>query len=241
MSKHRHSDEDFDEDSLFQKHRWLLPLIVIVAVGGIGYAASQFKGGPSAPTRPVERMMTITLPPIPPPPPPPPPQPKVEPPPEEKKQEMIAQEEVKPDEVKAPEPKPSDDPPPIGTNNVGSGPPDGFGLGAYKGGTGGTGTGTGGGGRGGSKFGWYAGQVQSRVADALRRNGRTRNASLSLQVRIWADSSGRITRASLVGSSGDNSLDSAIANEVLTGLQLQEAPPSDMPMPINLRITARKS
>ena len=83
--------------------------------------------------------------------------------------------------------------------------------------------------------------MQSRIADALRRNGRTRNANLSMQVRIWADSSGRITRASLVGSTGDSALDSAIANEVLSGLQLQEAPPADMPMPINLRITARKS
>ncbi len=240
MSKHRYPDEEFDDDTIFKRHRWLLPLIIIVAVGGIGYAASKIKVEPSAPPRPMERMMTITLPP----PPPivqPPPPPKVEPPPEDKKEEMLEQEEVKPDEVKEPEPKPSDDPPPIGTNNVGSGPPDGFGLGAYKGGAGGSGGGSGRSGRGGSKFGWYAGQVQTRIADALRSNGRTRNASLSLQVRIWADSSGRITRASLVGSSGDNSMDSAIANEILTGLQLQEAPPADMPMPINLRITARKS
>ena len=31
-----------------------------------------------------------------------------------------------------------------------------------------------------------------------------------------------------------------IRNQVLTGLQLPQAPPADMPMPINLRITARK-
>ncbi len=236
MSKN-HNDDD-DDDGFFKRHRWLLPLIVILSIGGIGYAASQFKGGPSAPARPVERMMTITLPP-PPPPPPPPPTPKVEPPPEEKKQEMIAQEEVKPDEVKAPEPKPSDDPPPIGTNNVGNGPADGFGLGAYKGGNGGNGIGGGGG--SGSKWGWYAGKVQNAIGDALRRNSRTRNAALTVQVKVWADASGRITRAQLAGSTGDAGLDSTLSSEVLQNLQLPEAPPQGMPMPINLRITARKS
>lgn len=233
---HKHHDDD-DDDGRFKRHRWLLPLIVILAIGGIGYAASHYKGGPSAPARPVERMMTITLPP--PPPPPPPPTPKVEPPPEEKKQEMIAQEEVKPDEIKAPEPKPSDDPPPIGTNNVGNGPDDGFGLGAYKGGNGGNGNG---GGKGnGSKWGWYAGKVQNAIGDALRRNSRTRNAALTVQVKVWADASGRITRAQLAGSTGDAGLDSILSSEVLRNLQLPEAPPQDMPMPINLRITARKS
>jgi hypothetical protein len=35
-------------------------------------------------------------------------------------------------------------------------------------------------------------------------------------------------------------MDSVLSGEVLSGLQLTEAPPQDMPMPINLRITARK-
>ena len=63
----------------------------------------------------------------------------------------------------------------------------------------------------------------------------------TVQVRIWADSSGRITRASLAGSSGDPAVDNAIRNNALAGLQLPEPPPADMPMPINMRITARKS
>jgi protein TonB len=63
---------------------------------------------------------------------------------------------------------------------------------------------------------------------------------MSLQVRVWPDSGGRITRAQLVGSSGNPAVDQAIKNQVLTGLQLQ-APPADMPVPIVLRLTARKS
>jgi hypothetical protein len=36
-------------------------------------------------------------------------------------------------------------------------------------------------------------------------------------------------------------VDTAIENEVLNGLVLNEPPPDDMPMPINLRISARKA
>ena len=102
------------------------------------------------------------------------------------------------------------------------------------------GKGIGGSGGGGTKFGWYAGKVQSSVASALRNHRRTRSAKLSIKVRIWADSSGRVTRASLEGTSGDPATDSAITNEILTGLQLPEAPPQDMPMPIVMRISAKR-
>jgi periplasmic protein TonB len=82
--------------------------------------------------------------------------------------------------------------------------------------------------------------VQSAIADAMRRNTATKKATMSVQARVWADSTGRITRAQLVNSTGDAALDAALKNDILTGLQLSEAPPSDMPMPINLRLNARK-
>jgi TonB family protein len=63
---------------------------------------------------------------------------------------------------------------------------------------------------------------------------------MSVQVKVWADANGRITRAQLVGTSGNPAVDQSIKGQVLTGLQLPQAPPADMPMPINLRITARK-
>jgi outer membrane biosynthesis protein TonB len=156
---------------------------------------------------------------------------------------MVEQTPVNEPEEKPVEAPKVDEPPPapMGTNVAGNGPPDGFGLSGGNG-TGGTGLGGSGSGRkvGGSKYGWYAGQVQSKIADAMRQHSRTRNASLSLQVRIWPDSTGRISRAQLVGSSGDPQVDEAIKNEVLTGLQLMEPPPADMPTPIVLRLSARK-
>lgn len=145
----------------------------------------------------------------------------------------------------AQEPVPEDEPSPEDTAPE---PPPGPDLGpGSAGGTGPSIGGGGGSGRGGigrkapsSKFGWYAAKVQSAIREALGRNTSTRSATMSLQVKVWADSSGRISRAVLVGTSGNPAVDQSIKNQVLTGLQLPQAPPSDMPMPINLRITARK-
>ncbi len=213
---------------------WVI-LVIALLVGGI-WAVS--RGGSGAPKAPVaEETMTITLPPPPaPPPPPPPPPPPTEPPPPEE-EEMIAQEPVA-EEEEQPE-EPSADPPPdldLGPGSAGGTGPAIGGGGGGKGRLGGTGK------RGSSsKFGWYAAKVQSTIREALARNSSTRTATFSsLTVKVWADSSGRITRAQLVGSSGNPAVDQAIRNSVLNGLQLPQGPPADMPMPINLRISARK-
>jgi periplasmic protein TonB len=148
---------------------------------------------------------------------------------------MIEQEVVEDDEP------PPDDSPPEPPSDLDLGPGSAGGTGpSIGGGSGGNGNRIGSRRGSGSKFGWYAAKVQSSIREALGRNSSTRNAVMSLQVRIWADSNGRITRAQLVGSSGNPSVDQSIRNQVLTGLQLPQAPPADMPMPINLRISARK-
>ena len=102
---------------------------------------------------------------------------------------------------------------------------------------GGRGTGKGG---GGSKYGLYSGQVQSRVVDALRNHKKTRAAALDIKVRIWLDATGRVSRATISGTSGKADVDAAIRDEILTGLQLQNPPPEGMPMPIVMRISAAR-
>ena len=102
------------------------------------------------------------------------------------------------------------------------------------------GTGLGKGGGSGSKYGAYAGQVQSRVSDALRNHKKTRSAALNIKVRIWLDSTGRITRSTISGTSGKADIDTAIRDEILTGLQLQNPPPEGMPMPIVMRLSATR-
>ena len=136
-------------------------------------------------------------------------------------------------------PEPKDEPPsaPPATGIVGNGPADGFGLG--KSGGNWLGKGSGNGNRANSKWGWYAGQVQTKIQDSLRSNRRTRNANLRNEVRLWLDDTGRSTRAQLVSSTGDPALDAAL-KESLIGLQLSEPPPPGMPMPIVIRVTARR-
>ena len=216
---------------------WAVTGVVLLFIAGL-WAISKGSGGTKSAVA-AEEVVSIVIPPPPPPPPPPPktepPPPKEEAPPEE--EEMLVQEEVMEDEL------PPDDSPPeppsedLSTGITGGSGPD-MGL------SGGNRNGRIGGGPPrprGSRFGWYAAKVQSTIASALRNNPSTRNASFtSLTVRIWADATGRITRVQLVGTSGDPSVDQAIRNNALAGLQLSQAPPEGMPMPINLRVQARR-
>ena len=125
----------------------------------------------------------------------------------------------------------------MGTNIAGPGN-DGFGL--AKGGGGGLIGGTGGGGKKGSKYGAYGAQVQSSVVQALRTHKKTKSAAMNVTARIWLDASGRVTRATLSGSSGDPGTDAAIREEILTGLKFQAPPPDGMPMPIVMRLKATR-
>jgi len=217
---------DDEELSVYRRYRFFITLAIRT------FTANQ----PPAKVQPVT--FVKLLPPVPTPTPPPPPQSTPRP------EEMIEQKQMMEPETKPihPDEKPKEEnkkqapPGPLGVNAKGEGQGDAFGL---VGRPGGNGLLNGGGGGTGSRFGWYAGQVQSRIEQALRDNSHTRSASIpGLRVRIWADNTGRVTRAQLIGSTGNAAIDSAITNEVLTGLQLQEPPPSDMPMPIVLRVTA---
>jgi len=230
--------QDKDEDpGFFKKFRAPIIIVVILALGAGAWALMPKE-------KPKKRASTVSMVNImPPQPTPPPPTPPPTPPPPQPEEREIPQdqpefvEETQPNA--APEPdSPPEDAAPLGTNIEGDGS-DGFGLQGKGGGglIGGLGTGNR---QGGSKYGFYAGQVQSRVAQAMRSNKRTRSATLNLKVRIWVDSVGRVTRASLEGSSGNAAVDRAITDEVLSGLQLSQPPPEDMPMPIVMRISATK-
>ncbi|MEY2907284.1 MAG: hypothetical protein RLZZ408_1755, partial [Verrucomicrobiota bacterium] len=168
------------------------------------------------------------------PPPPPPPPPKQEPP---KPEEPKFQKEEAPSEEKPPDKAPEPEAAPLSTSIQGN---DASGLAAGNGGgMGGNGFGGKGGG-GGSKYGWYAGKVQTRVAEALRSHKKTRSAVMCVQVRVWADNTGRINKVSLAQSTGNPELDAAIKNEVLADVVLSEPPPPGMPMPIVMKFNARR-
>lgn len=222
-----------ENDSFASRHRMKLIVSGILVLGLGVYFMPKPKG--SGPVRKAEKLVVVQLPPPPPPKLPPPP-PKVQPPPQ--KMEKQAPVEEKPKEAA---PKKADNPPStLATGIKGDGP--GMGLASSGNGLGGgnfIGGPTGGG--GGGKWDRYAGQVQSKIGDALCRHPKTKSASITrLEVRIWPDGTGRVTRAQLASSTGDRAVDSAIQDQILTGLQLAEPPPAGMKLPIVLRLSASR-
>ena len=218
-----------EQRGFFQRFGFLLGILGVLVVGAVIFVGQSFaRSGPPARKMPEVVMVRIVSTP-PPPPPPPPPQQKLA---EDKmvEQAPVDDSEAKPEENSAP---PAAD---LGTSIKG-GAPDGFGLtGNRNGGV----LGDSGARSGGSRWGWYASEVQATVSDELRRNPRTRDAAFRIEVRVWPDLTGRLTRVALANSTGDAAVDTAIKTEVLAGLQLKGPPPPGMPLPIVLRLTARR-
>jgi outer membrane biosynthesis protein TonB len=216
-------DNQYEEPGFLKRYGFAIGIGGAVAVC-VALTLGRHTQGPAREIRPQEVVMVHPVPP--PPPTPPPPEP-----PKEIVQKMIEQAPMD-----KPEEKPDDAPkeaPAITTNVTGSGN-DGFGLSA-----GGGRGGSGGGGGGGSRFGWYAGQVQRAVQEALARNHVLAQAEFTNRIKIWADATGRVIRIKMELSTGNAAIDQAIS-DALDGLQLKESPPGDMPMPILMRIVARR-
>ena len=225
--------------------RHALPVVSgLVAVGAIATVVIYVLNDDTPPQKRVSELTIVNI--IPPPPPPPPPPQDVPPPPPEP--QMIDQPKMVEPEIKeeAPVEEPKEAPPdegepppmgPLGLDQAPEGPGDQFNLAGNPGGRGFTG----GGGGGGSRWGWYASIVQQQIESALRANPKTRSIVAQIEVRLWADGAGRVSRVLISPSTGDAAVDAAIRGEVLSGLVLREPPPSDMPMPIVARVTARRS
>ena len=232
------SEEEYDyEKEGRTKRRIIFGSIAVVLIGGIvSFFVFSDKTPSAAKPKEAKIIEVFIPPPTPPPPLPPPPPPQVEPPPPEEEQ-MVEQEPVSEEEPPPDDSPPEPPSPDIGTGLTGG---DGNGFGLTSGGGNGNGRRGSIGGGSGSKYGWYASKVQSSISSALRGNSSTRNATFTITVKIWADRLGRVTRAELVGTTGQPDLDRTIRSQILTGLQLTDPPPADMPMPINLRMTARQ-
>jgi len=223
--------DDNDEPSFLQKYRFVITgLIVLLIAGSVGLSAYFFTGKIPPPRKPAE--ITISLPPLPPLPPPPPPPPPKTPPPVQKMTEITPVKPIdKPKDVaKAP------DKPPGPPGPKASGPPSDDGIGG-----GGGGGGTIGGGEAQNPLAIYAGEVQDAVRQALNKNSQTLHASIHrLQVRIWIDSTGRLTRVAPAASSGDPAVDDALKNQALVGLRLSEPPPSGKGITFDMIIDATR-
>ena len=197
------------------------PFIVFAAAGMLVWGLYVLMHD-TGPVRKYQPHITQVM--LPPPPPPPPPPPKPQPPKEEK---LL---EPKPFEALKPQPdKPPDNqltaPPGPGANNFGLAPGDGSGtlIGGSKG--------------GGNPYAGYAFVVQQAVQQMLQRDENTRKGHYSAVVALWLASDGTIQRSQIITSAGKPELDAAIVH-ALQGQSLPQAPPADMPQPINLKIGA---
>jgi len=215
--------DHIEERGFFQRHGFVLGVAGMVLIGVfVVMGRSLFSGQSTVQHKAVEVTIVRVAPP-PPPPPPPPPQTVQE-------QKMVEQPK---DSLNEPPEEPT---PIVGTSITGKGSGDGFGVSAsssrnlegsvVR--------------KNANPFGGYAAQVQATIGEALRRNPHTREASFRIEVRIWPDLTGRVTRATLAGTTGDRTVDTAIKTEVLAGLQLDAPPPAGMPLPIVMRLTARR-
>jgi periplasmic protein TonB len=226
------SAEEFEEEGRGRR-RMIGGLIAFAIIGGV-ISFFFLDAAPATKHTKSPDMVNVTLPP---PPPLPSPPPKTEAPPEPKTPEMIEQEPVAKEEQKTEEPPAPEEPPAgLGTGLVGDGP-NGFGLTTGRG-NGGSGNRIGGNGRrNGGRFDHQAIEIQNTIQAALKRNEKTRHAEFSGQLSLWTDSTGRITKVKLSSSAGTPEALQALRDEI-PGLQLPDI--SGMPMPIHIRLNARK-
>ena len=236
-------------------------VFALLALGLLATFGSRWirSGRNAPPPRKTMQFTVVTVQPREIPKPPPPPPPVV--PPKMVEPEKATRVELKPSDIPPPDaPPPSAAAPaapsaggppagPLGLAGEGEGPGDAFNLVANPGGRSllsggglGDGSGTGGAqiGQGtvGNRYAWYYVRVASELEDAFRKQHRLANASTRVELRVWTEPSGRVSRVELVKSTGDPAWDEAIQSVV--GLRVLEPPSQDIPMPMILRLTARR-
>ena len=216
--------EHSEEESFLHRRGPMLGGIGVLLVFALaGYFAVRSLKGTVPPVPPKIQEISLVQP-----PPPPPPPPKLEEPPppeqviEEPKPEPEPQAETPPDEAPA-----GND---LGLDAEGVAGADGFGLRAKKGGRGLIG--------GGDRNRWYAGLIQRDLQSQLADNDAARGSKYAVVVKLWISADGRIERFELMDSTGDAKSEAAL-RKTLSGLRLNEAPPTDMPQPVKLRVVSR--
>lgn len=199
---------------------------VVAVVGVLIYLVMGFMQSKS--TSPKRYIQQVTL--IQPPPPPPP---VVKPPPPEVKQEVNV---PKPQDTPKDEPDQAAKLPPIddnlGLDAAGVAGGDAFGLVGKQGAADLIG-------EGGSRFRWYMGVVQNDISAALSDHEDIRKDRYTVIVKLWLASDGKVQRFQLVKATGKHALDKKLELALGDVQRISEAPPEEMPQPIELRIDSR--
>jgi protein TonB len=217
--------------ALRRKLPWAIALLVLA---GLAWLFWQWANDMSGVRREPAKVPAII--PLPPPPPPPP-----EPPPEPEKpvEEKIVEpeptpepEEVKPEE-EAP-PSPADDlADPMQMDGDAQAGADAFNIGAGKG------NGLAGNGSGRLGNGTYSQFLAYSFQRLLRESEELRSLAFRLEVNVWLDQSGRVTRVELGSGSGDSDIDAKVL-AVLRASPTLQRPPASLTVPVRIRLQGRR-
>lgn len=92
-----------------------------------------------------------------------------------------------------------------------------------------------------SAYAWFTGQIKASIEEALAARKELARAQYRIVVHIWFALDGRMERAELQGSSGNQATDELIRKTLAGIVSVAKAPPADMPQPVKLRITSRNT
>src|SRR5262249_8377481 len=219
-------------------------VLLAAAAGAVRFVANNRAGPP--PPRKVMQFTMVNLR-----PPPPPPEP-LKPPPEPKEEEpdQTTRVNLKPTDFTQPDnsrPAPAAGGGRLALAAEGSGSGDAFNLSGNPGGKGllsGGGLGDGSGdevGEGdgqGNRDGWDYARIAGELDTAFRKLKVLTAAPVRVEIKLWAEAAGRISRIQLIRSTGDPRVDEAI--QTVVGTRLSEPPPAGIAMPMIARLTARR-
>ena len=92
---------------------------------------------------------------------------------------------------------------------------------------------------GGDAYRFYAALVQRELRAALNAVPTLRRRRFAVEVRLWLDTQGQVSRCELARSSGTAMVDEAVLRALDAGLGISAPPPTGLPQPIVLGIRAR--
>jgi TonB family protein len=129
----------------------------------------------------------------------------------------------------------------LGLDEAGGSGSDAFGLAGKPGGIELLQTGGGGGGNPSGRYLQFASQLESHIAKQLNQIPELRQTCYRVDIQVRVSATGSIEGVKIRKSTGDRALDAAIADALETLPPMSTLPPSDMPWPVGLAVTSRRT